>query len=147
MSNHLYTFGAFLVAAGLVFGAMQYVSKTPDSLSTLKNNTAMLATVGVHAFSLKNTQEERTVIDVRTKEEYDAGHIDGAILIDISDPAFSQKINMLQKDASYSIYCRSGNRSGRALSFMEENGFSDVINLDGGIIAWKGNGNNLCTDC
>lgn len=74
-------------------------------------------------------ESERTVIDVRTPEEYDAGHVEGAELIDIQGPDFSEQIAALDTDGEYVVYCRSGNRSAAAAAQMEAAGL-DV--LDGG---------------
>ncbi|MCC2591897.1 rhodanese-like domain-containing protein [Tessaracoccus sp. OS52] len=71
-----------------------------------------------------------TVVDVRTPAEFDSGHLDGALNVDVSAPHFSSRISELPKDAVYVVYCRSGNRSAAAVEQMEELGFTDVI--DGG---------------
>ena len=65
------------------------------------------------------------LIDVRTKEEYDGGHIGGAILHDIMD-MMEGKFPNVPKDAEISVYCESGNRSMMAKSLMEKAGFSRV---------------------
>jgi rhodanese-related sulfurtransferase len=71
----------------------------------------------------------RTVIDVRTPEEYDAGHIADAQLIDIQASDFAAKVGELDPDGEYVVYCRSGNRSAAAAEEMRALGL-DV--LDGG---------------
>lgn len=76
------------------------------------------------------------IIDVRTKMEFDQGHIPNANLIDIYLPTFRSKILELDKDKSYYLYCRSGNRSYHAGLFMLENGFTKVHNLENGILDW-----------
>ncbi|MFZ9985970.1 MAG: rhodanese-like domain-containing protein, partial [Ilumatobacteraceae bacterium] len=63
---------------------------------------------------------ESMIIDVRTPEEYVAGHLDGATLIDIKDASFDAKMAELDPNASYIIYCRSGNRSAQAVERMKE---------------------------
>jgi phage shock protein E len=72
---------------------------------------------------------DRIVIDVRTPEEFDAGHVNDARLIDIQGPDFDAQIAELDPDADYVVYCRSGNRSAVAAGEMRANGL-DV--LDGG---------------
>lgn len=74
-------------------------------------------------------EEGRTVIDVRTPEEYGAGHVDGATLVDVQAATFDDDIAGLDPDASYVVYCRSGNRSAQAAQRMRDAGL-DVI--DGG---------------
>lgn len=73
-----------------------------------------------------------TIIDIRTLEEYSSGHIDGAINIDFYASDFKQRLEKLDKANAYSIYCRSGSRSGKALGIMENLGFINVADLQGG---------------
>lgn len=80
------------------------------------------------------------VIDVRTPEEYAAGHIEGATLVDFYEPDFADRIAELDRDAEYVVYCRSGNRSSQATALMDEQGFEDVNDVDGGIVAWEAAG-------
>lgn len=72
---------------------------------------------------------DAVVIDVRTLEEYDAGHLDGALHLDWNSGEFAAGIAELDKDEQYLLYCRSGNRAGQAKAHMEEQGFTDVVNL------------------
>ena len=72
---------------------------------------------------------ESMIIDVRTPEEYAAGHLDGATLIDIKDASFDEKIAELDPNASYIIYCRSGNRSAQAVERMKGAGFTNLTDL------------------
>lgn len=74
----------------------------------------------------------RTVIDVRTPEEYTAGHLDGAVNISLAATDFRQRIDALPKDGNYMVYCRTGIRSAEATSIMKSAGFTDVT--DGGAI-------------
>ena len=83
------------------------------------------------------------VIDVRTAEEFSEGHIQDAILINFYDPNFKTKIGELDKNGKYLIFCRSGNRSGKAVLLMNQMGFKDVLNIAGGIIAWQRAGKPL----
>lgn len=73
------------------------------------------------------------VIDVRTPQEYAAGHVDGAVNIDVEAPDFSTRIGDLDPAGTYALYCRSGNRSAVAAGTMAEAGFTDIHNLKGGI--------------
>ncbi len=80
------------------------------------------------------------VLDVRTPEEFAEGHLDGAVLVDFYDADFADQLAALDPDVPYLVYCRSGNRSGQALSVMEQLGFSSAVDVDGGIVAWAGAG-------
>lgn len=70
-------------------------------------------------------------IDVRTKGEYDGGHVEGAINCDIMDMMYG-KFPDVPKDAEITLYCESGNRSMMAKTMLEQNGWKKVI--DGGSI-------------
>ena len=80
--------------------------------------------------------ESITVIDVRTPEEYAEGHIEGATLLDFYEPTFADQLAELERDGTYLLYCRSGNRSGQAASMMSELGFDQVYDLQGGVVAY-----------
>lgn len=73
--------------------------------------------------------EDTIIIDVRTSEEYAAGHIDGAKLLDFNGGDLAAAIPSLDPDAEYLIYCRSGNRSDQAVALMKQAGFTDLTNL------------------
>jgi rhodanese-related sulfurtransferase len=85
------------------------------------------------------------VLDVRTPEEFDEAHIDGAVLVDFYDPDFAEQLAELDPDVPYLLYCRSGNRSGQTTAIMEQLGFIDVADVDGGILAWGEAGLPLTT--
>ncbi|MGA1658071.1 MAG: rhodanese-like domain-containing protein [Ilumatobacteraceae bacterium] len=72
---------------------------------------------------------EAIIIDVRTPEEFTAGHLDGALLYDIQDPNFDALIADLDPSLSYVVYCRSGNRSARAVERMAAAGFTNLVDL------------------
>ncbi len=74
---------------------------------------------------------ENTIIDVRTAEEFAAGHLEGALNLDIQSVDFTQRIAQLDPAESYVVYCRSGNRSGQAITQMRSVGFTDLVNGGG----------------
>ncbi len=73
--------------------------------------------------------KQLVILDVRTPEEYAEIHVIGSQNIDFHHPAFQDQIAALDKSLSYKVYCRSGNRSGRARDMMLAMGFKDVENL------------------
>jgi rhodanese-related sulfurtransferase len=95
-----------------------------------------LETVDAAAFADAVDSAGTVVLDVRTPEEYAAGHVPGADNIDYYATSFRSRLDALDKDAAYAIYCRSGNRSADTLQIMTELGFTDVRELGGGIISW-----------
>ena len=74
-----------------------------------------------------------SVIDVRTPEEFATGHLDGAININFEGADFESEIQALDHAANYVLYCRSGNRAGQVLSYMQSNGFSGTITNAGSV--------------
>ncbi|QQS28433.1 MAG: rhodanese-like domain-containing protein [Sphingobacteriales bacterium] len=77
------------------------------------------------------------LLDVRTQNEYAMGTIKGSKNIDFYSNTFQDKINALDKNKTYYVFCRSGNRSGKACQLMTDKGMK-AFNLDGGIGAWPG---------
>ncbi len=80
------------------------------------------------------------LLDVRTPEEFEKGNITNSTNIDFYADDFSKKIAELDKDKTYLIYCRSGNRSNKTALMLNENGVRNVFDLDGGINAWQAAG-------
>ena len=78
------------------------------------------------------------VVDVRTPQEFAAGHIKGAQNVDFRSPDFEKNIaKAVKKRKTVLVYCRSGKRSLNAMNLMVKNGFKDVYNMEGGILAWE----------
>jgi rhodanese-related sulfurtransferase len=90
------------------------------------------------AFEKKMHHKNTEVLDVRTPEEYQAGHLKNAILLDYNAGVFDTAFQKLDKEKTYLIYCRSGKRSDNAATKMKSAGFKKTYQLKGGITAWKG---------
>lgn len=75
------------------------------------------------------------LIDVRTADEFAAGHIDGAVLMPLDQ--LPQTYKRIPKGVTLVVYCRSGHRSAQAVSFLRENGYTKSVSLDGGYLAWQ----------
>lgn len=83
--------------------------------------------------------DNAVILDVRTDAEVADGIIPNAIHIDIyKGQDFIEEVDALDKSKNYYIYCRSGNRSGKACQIMEELGFENTYNLLGGMLEWEG---------
>lgn len=90
----------------------------------------------MNQISVKNLREKKfsMILDVRSKDEYDRGHIPGAKLYDMGDiEKWSKK---LKKDKEYYLVCKSGVRSGFAYVMLEDMGFEKCYNVVGGTDAW-----------
>ncbi|MCB9053053.1 MAG: rhodanese-like domain-containing protein [Lewinellaceae bacterium] len=80
----------------------------------------------------------RQLIDVRTPEEYNEGHIEGAVNIDFYADDFEQQLQQkLDKGKPVLLYCRSGSRSAQSAEQMKALGFKEMYDLKGGFMAWK----------
>lgn len=87
--------------------------------------------------SKKENSPQLVIVDVRTPEEYQAGHIEGALLINWNDPSFEQSIAKLDKSQPTVVYCAVGGRSGKAYSKLKQMGFQQVFDMKGGFDAWR----------
>lgn len=85
---------------------------------------------------LDSPPEDLVILDVRTAEEFEEAHIDGAVMLDFYRDDFADQLAELDPDVPYLLYCRSGNRSGQTAALMSQLGFTDVADVDGGIVSW-----------
>ena len=87
------------------------------------------------AKQIMDTEEGYLILDVRTQEEYDQGHIPGAIVISHDEIAEKAEDVLTDKDQLILVYCRSGRRSKLAAEALVELGYSNIREF-GGIIDW-----------
>lgn len=87
------------------------------------------------AFNWLSGDEPPFLLDVRTAQEYEEGHIEGSVLIPVSELAARIAELPQDKDAPIVIYCRSGRRSADATPILFAQGYTNVYDL-GGIISW-----------
>jgi phage shock protein E len=88
--------------------------------------------VGVEEWIQAALSPGTVIIDVRTPEEYNAGHVAGAVNIPVEFEDFTTRISALDPGATYAVYCRTGNRSAAATAQMAGLGFEAIFDLDGG---------------
>ncbi len=93
--------------------------------------------------NIYDNNKDYIVIDVRTPQEFNEGHVKGAININFYDENFEEQLDELNKDKKYLIYCRSGSRSSKTLILMENLQFINVYDLEGGILAYNNAGYKL----
>lgn len=77
---------------------------------------------------------EVVVLDVRTPDEFQEGHIPNATLIPLQE--LENSLNEIDKEQTYLVVCRSGNRSAQASQILSSNGFSNIYNMTGGMNNW-----------
>ena len=75
------------------------------------------------------------LLDVREPDEYDAGHIPGITLIPMGEVA--DRLSEIPTDREVIVTCRTGNRSAQVVDFLRQQGFTNVHNMEGGIVAWE----------
>jgi rhodanese-related sulfurtransferase len=90
--------------------------------------------LGAGDFISQSQEEGVVLIDVRTPEEFNEGHIAGALNIDVQSASFDSEIASLDKGLTYALYCRSGNRSGIAAGKMSDVGFTSILNAQVGFV-------------
>ncbi len=108
-------------------------------------NRALVAYSTVNADEFQNfiANSGAQLLDVRARDEYDEGHIAGAMLVDVNENDFVDKATaMLDKQRPVAVYCRSGRRSARAASLLSAQGYQ-VTNLAGGVMSWQDAGKSL----
>ena len=127
-----------VAALALVFGS--------SAVITACGTAGAVHKVNAKAFSEAVVNEQAILIDVRTPDEYAAGHLQGATNINVDGASFASQIDALDKTKTYAVYCHSGRRSGIATAAMEKAGFVHIYDLDGGIQAWQSAGGEVVTN-
>lgn len=92
---------------------------------------------------IKKEKNKLIIVDVRTPGEFSRGHIKNAKNIDFFGSKFEQEASALPKDAAILLYCRTGQRSASARDLLVKDGFKNVRNMKGGILAWEKNEGQL----
>jgi phage shock protein E len=108
-----------LVGAGCSSPSAAQISAAPSSIRTVRASEAVAML------------EDRVVIDVRTPEEFAAGHLATALNIPVEADDFEDRIAELDPSDAYLLYCRSGRRSAMAADIMAQAGFSDIVDAGG----------------
>jgi rhodanese-related sulfurtransferase len=145
---------AAIAASALIFGASAamseenplfapspaYLERAHATLTGLRNMTPKWGIQPVEAF--KKTMDAGVpivMIDVREPAEWAEGVIEGAMLLNLNEIPTEEGLAKLPADrmAAIGVYCKSGHRSGLALSVLHQLGYANAINMAGGIEAWK----------
>ena len=87
------------------------------------------------------SDDEFELIDVRTLEEFQSGHISTAINIDFFSTNFIDEIKEFETSLNLILYCRSDNRSSKSAKILADNNFKNIYVIKGGIEEWIGQGN------
>tara|TARA_Y100001933_G_C18485009_1_gene349988 strand:- start:89 stop:406 length:318 start_codon:yes stop_codon:yes gene_type:complete len=85
-----------------------------------------------------DSDQKQIILDVRTLEEFEEKSIPDAILANILEPSeFMRVVEKLEKNSKIFVYCRSGIRSQKACNILDQLGFKETFNLNGGILEWE----------
>lgn len=106
--------------------------------SSCKSTAPVVNIIEPSAYASAITDKSVTIIDVRTPEEYAAGHLPGAVNINVQSENFEQEILQYNKKQPIYIYCQSGKRSAKASEQMKTLGFKKITDLKGGFKHWNG---------
>lgn len=102
------------------------------------NGKTINETVSIEQFEkLLSEKTNAQILDVRTPEEFTAGHVQNAMNLNIYDKGFDNALSHLDKTKPVLVYCKAGSRSGDAAERMKKMGFSEVYNFSGGMLAWS----------
>jgi len=141
-----------IVALVCLISSCGIFKKTPEKTPTVINTTppankventattnasGQIQTINAEQFNKLLVLDEIQLVDVRTPEEFQSGHIKNAQNIDYNNEDFKSKISSLDKSKPVLVYCRSGKRSASAAEIMKEMGFTKIVSLDGGMISWE----------
>lgn len=85
----------------------------------------------------KEEMAEVILLDVRTSQEFNGGHLDGAVNMDWFSEDFNTQVETLDKQKTIYVYCKAGGRSLKAQERLKQLGFSNVVNLEGGYDAYS----------
>lgn len=122
----------WLLAAMATTTACKNEVKTSDS-AVIDDE---LQKLDMDQFALEIKKGRSVLIDIRMPQEFEQGHIEGAININFFDPQFKYKILELDRDKPYYLYDKGEAKSWRAMKYMEQNGFKKVRMLKGGYKEW-----------
>ena len=112
------------------------VEQGKETIAVSLNNSDWIA---------KMEQSPGVILDVRTEDEFNQGYIEGGQLIDVTTSDFIAKLEGLSLDKNQAIYlyCRSGNRSKKAMTILKDQGFVEIYELDRGVLGWEREGKKL----
>ncbi len=139
MKIRYWLFSLILLSVLLITGCSQTTTQTTSNIVTTTTTSNVPTITAQDAYSLirENLDNPNFIIlDVRTADEFNSGHIAGAINIDYESAQFTADVSLLAKSKQYLVYCATGVRGAAATQIMVGLGFKNVQNIAGGITAW-----------
>src|SRR6185503_15031442 len=108
-----------------------------DEKPAATEKKAVMKRVDVDEFDKLRGDKKNVVLDVRTEVEFKAGHIPGAVNVDVNAGDFDEKVAKLDKSKTYLVHCRAGGRSAKASKKLEGMGFRELYDLAPGFRGWE----------
>lgn len=137
--NRIILLGVAILVVILLEAIVLTIDSTPNP--TTLGAKAYFTDLSPSDFNRELGSGKFKLLDVRTIDEYSAGHIKGATQNDYyQTQPFSDYLDTLDKKANYLVYCRTGHRSSSVMAIMKQKGFTNVYDLSGGINAWISEG-------
>jgi rhodanese-related sulfurtransferase len=127
---------AFILPAVAPLRAQDAKPAKPSTHGTKPPVAKNVKNVGVEEFDKLRASPNSIVLDVRTKKEFDAGHIPGAVNLDINAPDFAARAAKLDQGKTYLVHCAAGVRSAQACNALNKIAVTNLVNLDPGLNAW-----------
>ena len=135
MRSSLILLFVLLLGASLALAACGGGGETTTPAADEIDINALAPSIDVQTAYAARSTPTVFMLDVREPDEYDAGHIPGITLIPMGE--IPDRLSEIPTDVPVIVTCRTGNRSGQVVDFLREQGFTNVHNMDGGIVAWQ----------
>ena len=136
--KHVYLLLTIFAILALALAACSASPAAPAAAASKADISRLAPDVDVATVRALQGRDDVVILDVREQSEYDAGHIAGVKLIPINSVA--NRLNEIPKDKPVIVTCRSGNRSGQVTELLRQQGYTNVHNMTGGIVAWQAAG-------
>ena len=127
---------ALLLTSGSLLSCDQKGKGTRDTASEMTRAKVSL----ISPEKLNEELGSIQLIDVRTPEEFEDGHLENSRNMNYYDDDFKQQLSVLDKNQKVYVYCKKGGRSANAAELLSEMGFTEIYDLEGGIDNWKDKG-------
>lgn len=126
---------ALIISFGLLLSA--HGAEKPASAPAAPAPEIKMKRVGVEEFAKLRANTNNLALDVRTEKEFKAGHIPGAVNIDVNAPDFEAQVGKLGTNRTFLVHCAAGVRSRRACGKLDAAGFQNLIDLAPGFNGWE----------
>ena len=126
------------LSAFIIQGCAFKIFNKNYSVSETDKQSKIISVTVENVFEIINSNKDYLLLDVRSIEEYEKFHIDEAKNIMLSE--IINRLDELPKSRPIIVYCDTGDRSKLAANILVKNGFTEVYNMEGGILSWQGKG-------